>query len=128
MTEMVQEHPEREIRLTRAANLVAVRQVDSDNGIGWLVGSESDASKTYWVQCVADVVSCDCQDYRQRGGPCKHALAVELLRRCERREVEESDPTLKNVTDFPEQPAYGPEDHFELTIIGDAYLNTMLGA
>jgi hypothetical protein len=120
LAELTLEHPERAGRLVKAANIVAVRSISPVYGIGWLVESETDAGKTYWVMPVEDRMTCDCQDYRQRGGPCKHALAVELFTRCERRDAEASDPTPEpaNIVPFPEQPAYTEEDRFVLTDAG----------
>jgi hypothetical protein len=93
LAEMTAEHPERAWRLVRAANLVAVRDITAYHGIGHLVGSECDPTRAYWVQPIDGRMTCDCQDYRQRGGPCKHGLAVELLQRCERAQAEAEDPT-----------------------------------
>lgn len=89
----------------------------------WFMQSESQADKTYTVVPTENGDTCDCQNYARRGGPCKHALAVELYTRCERRDAEQSDPTLlpANVTVFPER-AYSDADRFELTPKGYAVL------
>jgi hypothetical protein len=112
---------EREWRLVKAANIVDIRDIVVYHGIGWLVGSECDATKACWVQPIDGQMTCDCMDYRQRGGPGKHALAVELYQRCERRDAEQDDPT-GSVIPFP-APTYDPDrDRFELTAKGYAYL------
>jgi len=122
LAELSAEHPERAGRLVKAANIVAVRDITPYHGIGWLVGSECDADKSYWVQPIDGQMTCDCMDYRQRGGPCKHALAVALYQRCERAEAEQADPTTDaNVTPFP-TPTYTENDRFELTPLGLNYL------
>jgi len=58
---------------------------------------------------------CLCEDYKQRGGPCKHALAVRLLHACEDREA------AREPIAFPAR-AYSDEDRFELTPQGLAAL------
>ena len=55
--------------------------------------------------------SCSCPDYQRRGGPCKHAIAVDLLRAAYRRET-----AMLRALD------YGQLDRFELTPKGEAYL------
>jgi hypothetical protein len=126
LAELTQEHPDREWRLVKAANIVAVRTIAPVYGIGWLVGSETDAGKSYWVQPVDGQATCDCMDFRQRGGPCKHALAVDLYTRCERRDAEQGDPTVcgasgANMVLLP-QRAYPDDARFELTPLGYAAL------
>jgi hypothetical protein len=119
LAELTERYPQRAGRLVKAANIVAVRSIAPVYGIGWLVSSEVDADKTYWVQPVDALLTCDCMDFRQRGGPCKHGLAVELFTACERRDAEQADPTIgSNIVPFPEQPAYSDEDRFELTPLG----------
>ena len=50
---------------------------------------------------------CTCPDYQQRGGPCKHAIAVRLLQACERAEQRaQAAPT--NVISFP-TPTLDPD-------------------
>ncbi len=63
-------------------------------------------------------MSCDCMDYRQRGEPCKHALAVELLQRCDQRDPEQNDPTITPSL----HRACSDEARFELTAHGYAAL------
>jgi hypothetical protein len=123
LAELTREHPDREWRLVKAANIVAVRDITPYHGIGWLVGSETDADKSYWVQPVNGQMTCDCQDYARRGGPCKHALAVLMFTACERLDAEQADPTPDpdNVTVLPTR-AYSDADRFELTPQGYAAL------
>src|SRR4051794_30021353 len=78
--------PEATIRLERAARLVSVGAVNPVYGIGHLVASESETGRSYWVQSVNDVLTCECEDFRQRGGPCKHGWATVLFAVCERLE------------------------------------------
>src|SRR5215213_2798383 len=124
LAELTAEHPDREWRLVKAANIVAVRTIErSPSGPGWWVESESEAGKFYFVLPVGGHDTCSCQDYQRRGGPCKHGLAVELYTRCERRDAEANDPTgdPDNVTPFPER-AYSDADRFVLTPKGYAAL------
>src|SRR3954452_15765776 len=98
LAELTAEHPDREWRLVKAANIVAVRTVErSPSGPGWWVESESEAGKFYFVLPVDGRDTCNCQDYQQRGGPCKHALAAALFQRCERLDAEQSDPTQQPI-------------------------------
>ena len=124
LAEMQAEHLDREWRLIKAANIVAVRSVERyPHGGIWFVESECEAGKVYTLVPTPNGDTCDCMDYRQRGGPCKHALAVELYQRCERRDAEQADPTpADNVTPFP-TPAFDPDrDRFVLTAKGHAAL------
>jgi hypothetical protein len=121
LAELTAEHPTRAGRLVKTANIVAVRAIRPVYGIGWLVESETEAGKTYWVMPVDAQMTCDCQDYRQRGGPCKHALAVELFQPCERRDADANDPTGDAVIAFP-TTAYTDGDRFSLTPLGMAAL------
>jgi hypothetical protein len=122
-------HPGATIRLERAARLVVAGAVSPVYGIGHLVASESEPGRSYWVQRVNDVLTCECDDCRQRGAPCKHGWAVILFAACERLDAEASDPTADqgNVTPLPPR-AYADEDRFELTAKAVADLNTTLGA
>src|SRR3954471_16751074 len=94
LAELTAEYPDREWRLVKAANIVAVRTIErSPSGPGWWVESESESGKFYFVLAVDGHDTCSCQDYLRRGGPCKHALAALLFARCGRRDAEHSDPT-----------------------------------
>lgn len=127
LAELTAQYPDREWRLVKAANIVAVRTIDrSPSGPGWWVESESEAGKFYLVLPVDGRDTCSCQDYQRRGGPCKHALAVELFTNCERRDAEQSDPTAEpaicaNMVLLP-QRAYPNDARFELTPLGYAAL------
>jgi hypothetical protein len=115
LAELTAEHSDREWRLVKAANIVAVRTIEhSPSGPGWWVESETEAGQFYFVLPVDGHDTCNCQDYQRRGGPCKHALAVELLQRCEQHDAEQADLTI---VPFPER-AYSDDDHFELTPLG----------
>src|SRR5215212_1554874 len=119
LAELTAEHPDREWRLVKAANIVAVRTIErSPSGPGWWVESESEAGKFYFVLAVDGHDTCNCQDYQRRGGPCKHILATTLYTACERRDAEGNDPT---VIPFP-TPAYSDTDRFLLTPLGAATL------
>src|SRR3954466_9187098 len=85
LAEMEAAHPERASRLVRAANIVAIRRVVlGDSGRVWWVQSECDPTTEYIVVPVPDfgILTCTCRDYQQRGAPCKHALAVQMLQVC----------------------------------------------
>ena len=90
-------HPAAACRIERGARLVAAGVVSPVYGIGYLVASESDPGRSYWVQRVGDVLTCDCEDCRQRGGPCKHGWATVLFAACERLDAEQSDPTAQPI-------------------------------
>jgi hypothetical protein len=112
LAECEQAHPERGSRWHHAAMIVALRRIElaMADVAGWWVESEYDPEKEYFVvKLDFGVWSCRCPDFQQRGGPCKHALAVQLLDECERREA--AGP---NVVPFP-IPRYGENDRFELT-------------
>ena len=99
---------------------MAVRRIQlGDSGRVWWVQSETDPTNEYMVVPVPDfdVWSCTCQDFQQRGGPCKHALAVELLQACNERERGPEPPPIT----FP-QRAYADDACFEVTEAGAAYL------
>jgi hypothetical protein len=121
VAEMEAAHPEYGLRPIHAANIVAVRRIEeSSTGTYW-VQSESDPTREYWVCPLPEFHRwrCTCQDYQRRGGPCKHALAVQLLQACEAadRGPEPPPPPLA----FPTR-CYSDEDRFELTAAGAAYL------
>jgi hypothetical protein len=78
-------HPEYGQRPVHAANIVAVRRIEATAGGTFWVQSECDPTREYWVCPLPEfhLWRCTCKDYQQRGGPCKHALAVQLLQACE---------------------------------------------
>src|SRR5215217_1564213 len=86
-------HPGAACRIERGARLVASGAVTPIYGIGHLVASESEPGRDYWVMRVNDVLTCDCEDCRQRGAPCKHGWATVLSTACERLDAEQGDPT-----------------------------------
>jgi hypothetical protein len=114
-------HPEYGQRPVHAANIVAVRRIEATASGTFWVQSECDPTREYWV-CPLPVFHlwrCTCQDYQRRGGPCKHALAVQLLQACEQRQAEQNaaeSPIL-----FPAR-AYSDDARFELTPLGHAVL------
>lgn len=61
------------LRQQRAQAIVASGGVRK-NGTGYYVASQSQAHTEYW----ASTERCTCPDYKKRGGPCKHMLAVRL--------------------------------------------------
>jgi hypothetical protein len=90
-------HPERAARLVHAANIVAIRRIQlGDSGKVWWVQSECDATQEYMVVPVPEfgIMTCTCQDFQRRGGPCKHALSVQMLQACEARERGPEPPPL----------------------------------
>src|SRR3954453_18632013 len=101
LAELTVEHPDREWRLVKAANIVAVRTIErSPSGPGWWVESESEAGKYYFVLPVDGRDTGSCQDYQRRGGPCKHILATTLYARCERADAEQRVPAVTTVIPF----------------------------
>jgi hypothetical protein len=115
LAELQAAHPERATRLDRAAMIVALRQIEQAMaGPGaWWVQSESDPTTEYYVVALpSGRYSCTCKDYQQRGGPCKHALAVVLRAACEDRERGNTRPPAPLA--FPTR-CYGDDDRFELT-------------
>ena len=106
--------------MERAARIVALRRIQPGQGGGWWVESEGGKGE-YWVYLSergyrAD--RCTCPDYKERGGPCKHAIAVRLLQACERAEAHHAAPAP---IPFP-TPTYTDADRFELTAKGEAAL------
>src|SRR5215216_4314924 len=83
-------HPGATHRIERGARLVAAGAVTPIYGIGYLVASESEPGRDYWVQRVNDVVTCECPDFRNRGANCKHGWAAVLFAACERLDAERS--------------------------------------
>jgi hypothetical protein len=78
------EQPERGYRWTHAAAIVALRTIEPGATAGYWVQSECDDRTRYWVlQVPSGNWTCSCPDYAQRGGPCKHALAVQLFEACQ---------------------------------------------
>ena len=110
-------HPELAARMQRAATIVALRRIQPGQGAGWWVQSE-EGDGEYWVFQDGSGWRddrCTCADYRHRGGPCKHAVAVRLLQACERAEARGASLPAP-------VPADSAEDRAELTAQGAAYL------
>jgi hypothetical protein len=75
------------------------------SGAGYWVESECDPNKEYWVvPCDFGVWVCNCKDFQQRGGPCKHALAVQLFQMCEQREQADNVIAFPTPTLDPDAP------------------------
>jgi hypothetical protein len=120
VTALTAAHPGAAARIARGAALVVADAVAPVHGIGFLVTSASEPGRSYWVQRVGDVLTCDCEDARHRGNPCKHGWSCIIHTAAERLDAEASDPA---VIPFP-SPSYNPEtDRFELTAMGEAYLS-----
>src|SRR5690242_13934040 len=108
-------------RIARGAALVAAGAVERMYNV-FVVTSASVADHAYVVVRTGALLTCDCDDYRHRGGPCKHGWAVVCFKAAERLGAEASDPT---VTPFP-TPIYDPDaDRFEVTAEGVAALDAM---
>ena len=96
LAEMQTAEPERGQRWTRAGSIVALRSIEpTPNGNYW-VQSEMDPDAEYIVCWLPDFDAwgCNCKDFQQRGGPCKHGLAVRLMLACEERERGPEPPPL----------------------------------
>ena len=117
LAEMEAAHPECGQRLVRAANIVAIRQIERTARGNYWVQSECDPTSEYMVVLLPElgVWTCTCKDFQQRGGPCKHALAVQLLQACEARERGPAPPPIA----LPAR-CYADDDRFELTALGVA--------
>src|SRR5947207_1668954 len=111
-------HPARASRLVRAANIVAIRQIQQTARGNYWVQSECDPANEYMVVLLPElsVWTCTCRDFQQRGGPCKHALAVQMLQACEARERGPEPPPLAHLA----RRAYRDDDRVELTPEGAA--------
>jgi hypothetical protein len=105
-------HPELGCRMERAAHIVALRRITpavslQNRGVGYWVEA-SDGSREYWVTLDPRgnyrFDRCTCPDYQQRGGPCKHAIAVRLLQACERAEARQAPTPLPTPTLDPDSP------------------------
>src|SRR3954469_12711793 len=106
-------HPGAACRIARGAALVAAGAVERVYGV-FLVTSASTPDHAYVVVRTGALLTCDCPDYANRGGPCKHGWGVVCFEAAERLDAEASDPT---VIPFP-TPAYTDTDHFLLTPLG----------
>jgi hypothetical protein len=68
--------PEAAERISKAASIVQRKDVWKLSDGTWLVGSQSDTVKAYYVQ--RGPWACDCADHTTRGVTCKHIAAVWL--------------------------------------------------
>lgn len=93
MAELIRAYPEAGHRVQHGAFLAVMGHAESDAALGWWVRSERDAETRYFV--LPEYGTCTCQDHQRQGhmSPCKHAIAVEVLRRLERAEAERDEPT-----------------------------------
>ncbi len=105
-------HPELACRMERAALIVVQRRIapamaPANRGTCYWVEA-SDGRSEYWVCQDARgnyrFDACTCPDYQQRGGPCKHAIAVRLLQACERAEARRAPVPLPALTLDPDAP------------------------
>jgi hypothetical protein len=121
LAEMVAAEPERGMRWHHAAMIVALRRIEPGINVGHWVESECVPGRYYFVSRLLNGVEyCMCPDFRQRGGPCKHALAVRLFQACETRDAE----LPAGAVPFPRR-AFSDDDRFELTPAGEAYLDSL---
>jgi hypothetical protein len=115
-------------RWQRAAAIVALRRIAP-------ALAASNVGRCYWVEASGGSTeyfvsqdarenyrfdACTCPDYQQRGGPCKHALAVRLYQRCTGRGETPPPPIPFPVPTLdPHQPI-----PFTLTAAAEAALDT----
>lgn len=92
-----------DVREQRGLEIAATKKLRSKNGL-WIVPSATGVG-TYVVDpTVYGAASCTCPDYELRGGPCKHAYAVEYTIR---RETATKDGTVtETITYRQEWSAY----------------------
>ena len=118
----IQAHPELSVRMDKAAEIVASGGVERGQVAGWWVRSQA-RDTVYFVTLVHDYRfdQCSCPHSQQRGGPCKHAIAVRMLLACQRREARLRRAMERHVQPAP---ACGPQgaDGWVLTRLGEAYL------
>src|SRR3954462_10566073 len=86
-------HPGAACRITRGAARVAAGAVERVHPV-YLVTSASTPDRAYGVIRLGALLTCDCPDYRERGGPCKHGWAVVCFESAERLDAEQRDPTV----------------------------------
>src|SRR3954468_18276758 len=92
VTTLTAANPTAACRIARGAALVAAGAVERVYNV-WLVTSASTPNRAYGVVRLGVLLTCDCPDYRERGGPCKHCWAVVCFEAAERLDAEQSDPT-----------------------------------
>ena len=126
VAELEAAHPERGRRYQAVATIVALRRIEeAAAGPGaWWVQSESAPINEYYVVHLPEFAQwhCTCQDFQQRGGPCKHGLAVQVLLACEARERGPEPPplALPFCEDDPDQPIPYTLTPAALALIDDA--------
>jgi SWIM zinc finger len=96
VTTLTAAHPASACRIERGAALVAAGAVERVYNV-YLVTSASTPDRAYGVIRLGTLLTCDCPDYRERGGPCKHGWAVVCFEAAERLDAEEHDPTLQPI-------------------------------
>ena len=87
-------HPDMAVRMDRAAVIVERGGVQVE-AYGWSVASECTPDKAYTVTAEGH---CSCPDAARRGGPCKHAIAVQMQAACEALEGFGKAPHERRVT------------------------------
>jgi hypothetical protein len=123
-------HPDMALRMDRAATIVERGGVQVEP-YGWSVASECTEGKAYTVTPDG---ACSCPDFARRGGPCKHAVAVQMQAACVALDAFGKAPHERRVTPAL---AAGPVDAdaewaartmpdaavpYEVTPQGEAYL------
>src|SRR4051794_21595753 len=110
-------HPGAACRITCGAALVDAGAVERVYNV-YLVTSASAPDRAYGVIRLGALLTCDCPDYANRGGPCKHGWAVVCFEAAERLDADQHDPTAGAVVPFP-LSAFDPDrDRFILTAQG----------
>jgi hypothetical protein len=94
VTTLTAANPGAACRIARGAALVAAGAVERVYNV-FLVTSASAPDRAYAVMRIGALLTCDCPDYRERGGPCKHGWAVVCFEVAERLDAEQSDPTVQ---------------------------------
>ena len=82
-------------RLSRAADLYGLGNVERQPDGTWLVVSACNPEQAYLVD--ARMHTCSCLDYANRQAPCKHVLSCRIFAAVERAEAERLDPTLQPI-------------------------------
>ena len=84
------------VRLSRAADLYGLGNVERQPDGTWLVVSACNPEQAYLVD--ARMHTCSCLDYANRQPPCKHVLSCRIFAAAERAEAERLDPTLQPIS------------------------------
>jgi SWIM zinc finger len=121
VTTLTAANPGAACRIARGAALVAAGAVERVYNV-FLVTSASTPDRDYAVMRIGALLTCDCPDYRQRGGPCKHGWAVVCFEAAERIDAEQHDPTPGAVIPLPTPAFDADRDRFVLTPQGHAAL------